>query len=126
LKDKLSKLTERLTRFKQQCDVHETAVQGEWLSVNDQAAASFCTEFQKFMLEENLNLEHIYNADETILYWKGLPIRILTFKREKFAPGQKPSKEHLTVMHCGNASGNQKIKLEVILFSFFPWLHSPA
>jgi hypothetical protein len=34
--------------------------------------------------------------------------------KEKYAPGHKSSKEHLTVMCCGNASGNHKLKLVVI------------
>jgi hypothetical protein len=44
-------------------------------------------------------------------YWKGLPIRTLTFEKQKCAPGHKSSKECLTVICCGNASRNHKLKL---------------
>jgi hypothetical protein len=41
--------------------------------------------------------------------------------KETFVPACKSSKEHLTVMCCGNASGNHKIKLEVIGKAKKPW-----
>jgi hypothetical protein len=60
-----------------------------------------------------LILGQIYNADESGLYWKGLPTRTLAFERAKCAPEQKSSTERLMFMHCGNASRNQKMKLVV-------------
>jgi hypothetical protein len=44
-------------------------------------------------------------------YWKGLP---LCFERQKDASGHKSSKKCLTVMCCGNATGNHELKLAVI------------
>jgi hypothetical protein len=46
-------------------------------------------------------------------YWK-VPTRTLAFERQKCAPRHKSSKECLTVMYCGNAFGNHKLKLIVI------------
>jgi hypothetical protein len=47
-------------------------------------------------------------------YWKGLPTRTLMFERQKSAPGHKSAKECLTVMCCGNASRNHRLKFVVI------------
>jgi hypothetical protein len=47
-------------------------------------------------------------------YWKHLWTGTLAFERPKCAPGHKSSKECLTVMCCGNASGDHKLKLVVI------------
>jgi hypothetical protein len=37
------------------------------------------------VVEENRNLDQIYNADETGLRQKGLSVRTLAFEREKFS-----------------------------------------
>jgi hypothetical protein len=103
-----------MTRFKQQYGIHEIAIQGERFSVNDAAADMFCIEFQKFVHEENLKPDEIYNADTPELYWKRLPTRTLLSERQKRVSGHKSSKERLMVMCCGNASGNHKLKLAVI------------
>jgi hypothetical protein len=99
-----------LTRLKRRSNIHEIAVQGEGLSANDTVANMFCIKFQKFAQEENLKPDQIY-ADESRLYWKGLPTRTRTFERQKCATGHKSSKEHFTVMCCGNTSENHKLKL---------------
>jgi hypothetical protein len=103
-----------LTRFKRWYDIHKIAVQGERLSSNDAAADTFHTEFQKFVQEENLKLDQIYNAIESGLYWKYLPTKTLAFKADNCDPGHKLSKECLTVMCWGNASRNHKLKIVVL------------
>ena len=62
----------------------------------------------------SLQPDQIYNADEAGLYWKWLPTKTLAMSKEKSTPGQKSSKERITVMCCGNASGTHKMKLLVI------------
>jgi hypothetical protein len=69
----------------------EIAVQGERLSANDAVANTVHTEFQKFVQEENLKLDQIYNTNESGLHWKGLPTRFLVSEREKFSPRHKLS-----------------------------------
>jgi len=103
-----------LTRFKQRHGIRELPVQVEQLSACVAAADAFRLEFQKYVEEENLQPDQIYNADETGLYWKCLPTKALAFTKEKSTPGHKSFKERLTVMCCGNASGNHKTKLLVI------------
>jgi hypothetical protein len=87
-----------LARFKQQYGINEIAVQGERLSANDATADRFHIEFQKFVHEENLKLDQIYNSDESGICWEVLPTRTVAFEREKCAPRHKSSKAHLTVV----------------------------
>ena len=96
----------------QRYGIRELTIQGECLSGCVEAADKFCIEFQEYMYLqlENLQLDQIYNADETGLYWKCL----LALSKEKSTPGHKSSKEHITVMCCGNASGTHKMNLLVI------------
>lgn len=102
------------TRFKQRHGIRELSVQGERLSADNTAAKAFQREFLEFINEENLTPVQIYNADETGLYWKCLPTRTLANQQETRAPGHKASKERLTIMCCGNAAGNHKMKLVMI------------
>lgn len=103
-----------LTRFKQRHGIREIAVQGEKLSGDNKAASEFCKDFQEFIARENLELEQIYNADETGLFWKCLPTKTLAFEAERSAPGYKSSKERITVLCCANGTGSHKIKLGII------------
>ena len=97
-----------LTRFKQRHGIREITVQGERLSANSKAGDVFCKEFRQYIDKENLQIDQIFNADETGLYWKCLPTKTLAFTKERSAPGHKSSKERLTVMCCANASGSYK------------------
>ncbi|XP_058127638.1 tigger transposable element-derived protein 2-like [Anopheles coustani] len=103
-----------LKRFKTRYGIRMLTTQGEILSGCTESAEAFCLYFQKFVQEENLSLDQIYNADETGLYWKCLPKKTLAAGNEKSAPGFKEPKERLTVMCCSNASGIHKLKPVVI------------
>lgn len=103
-----------LTRFKQRHGIRELDIQGEKLSGNIAAAEEFCNEFNRFVTEENLLPDQIFNVDETGLYWKCLPTTTLAAENEKNAPGYKASKDRITVMCCSNVSGTHKSKLVVI------------
>jgi hypothetical protein len=99
-----------LTRFKQLYAIREIAFQGEQRSANDAPADMFRVEFKKFVHEENLKPDNVYNADESGLHWEGLPARNLAFERQKCAPGHKSRKERLPDICNGNVSGNHKLK----------------
>ena len=43
-------------------------------------------------------------------YFLKLPNRIFIAKEEKALPGHKPTKDRLTFLMCGNASGDIKVK----------------
>ena len=64
--------------------------------------------------------QQVFNADETGLFWKKIPNRTYTTKKEKTLPGHKQMKEGLTLLLCGNASGDFKIKPMLVYHSDNP------
>lgn len=54
--------------------------------------------------------KNVFNADETGLFFKCLPDRILTFKNEK-CHGGKLSKERVTLLFAVNMDGSEKLRL---------------
>ncbi|XP_066248092.1 tigger transposable element-derived protein 6-like [Euwallacea similis] len=77
------------------------------------SASSGCLEkFRKRII-------HIFNADETGLFFRTLPDKTLTFKREKCTDG-KLSKERLTILHYVNMDGEKKrlLVIEELLRDF--------
>ncbi|XP_053956218.1 tigger transposable element-derived protein 4-like [Anastrepha ludens] len=65
------------------------------------------------VIHENYNINYIFNADETALFFKCLPTKTLAFKNEKCFGG-KQSKERITVLVGSNMTGSEKLKLLVI------------
>lgn len=61
-----------------------------------------------------MDLEQIYNADESGLFWRMLPEHTLASSHEKNAPGRKIIKARITFMPCANVSGTHKLPLLVI------------
>ena len=66
---------------------------------------------QSLLLE--YSLQDIFNADETVLFFRLLPDKTLEFKGVDCHGGKK-SKERLTVMVCANMAGSEKMPLLVI------------
>jgi hypothetical protein len=52
----------------------------------------------------------MFNLDETGLFWKRMPSRTFISVQEKTTPAFKASKDRLTLLLGGNASGNYKTK----------------
>ena len=82
------------------------------------SATLFVDELREFIKKENLTLDQIYNADETGLFWRLLPNRILVCGDEAHA--DELAKERLTVLGCANAAGTHKCELLVIGKSAHP------
>ena len=59
------------------------------------------------------NLENVYNADETGLFFRLGPNKTLATKNDR-AKGTKKDKERITVLLCCNATGTKKLKPFVI------------
>ena len=57
--------------------------------------------------------ENVFNVDKTGLFFKLLPDRMLSFKKE-VCHGRKLSKEGIPVLVGGNANGSEKLPLLVI------------
>ncbi|XP_068232090.1 tigger transposable element-derived protein 1-like [Palaemon carinicauda] len=62
----------------------------------------------------------IFNCDETGLVWKKMPRRTYITQEEKSMPGYIPTKDRFTLLLCGNASGDCKIKPLLIYHSENP------
>ncbi|GBN19115.1 hypothetical protein AVEN_40483-1 [Araneus ventricosus] len=56
--------------------------------------------------------QNIFNADETGLFFKCLPIKTLAFKGDKCFRGEK-SKQRITVLLYANMTGEEKLKMLV-------------
>ena len=57
--------------------IREVQLKGEKLSADYSAANSFIKEFDEHRKKEELSLDQIFNADETDMYWKCFPTKIL-------------------------------------------------
>lgn len=94
--------------------IHQLSVQGEKLSADEPAAKNFSADFQKLLKDYAYQLNQVYNADETGLYWKSLPTKMLVGSDERSVARAKKNKDRLTVMFCANITGSHKIPLLVI------------
>ena len=65
----------------------------------------FCNNLKDYCVPYNLDKGQIYNADETGLYYRGLPNKTYVGPNEKSAPDIKIDKNHLTILFCLNATG---------------------
>ncbi|GFY01538.1 tigger transposable element-derived protein 6 [Trichonephila clavipes] len=81
-----------------------------------------CSKWQSSLsdLIKEYEPRNIFNTDETGLFFKRLPEKTFTFKKEK-CHGGKHSKERLTILLVVNMYGSEKITLLVIGKSAKPW-----
>lgn len=100
--------------FKKQYGKRVLSPAGEKVSSDVPAFESFKTEFQTEITKKGLNHEQVYNVDESGLYWKSLPRSTSVLAGGKEAPGQKISKERLTLFPCSNAAETHKLWMSVI------------
>jgi len=52
----------------------------------------------------------VFNCDETGPFWNKMPMRAYITEEEKALTGHKPMRDRLTLLLCGNASGDLEIK----------------
>lgn len=103
-----------MTNFKNRHGIRFLTISGEKLSSNPELVEPFLVKLKDKIEEMDLSREHIYNADESGLFWKQLPKKTMVHAKEDTAPGLKVSKERVTIVACTNASGAHKIKPMVI------------
>lgn len=103
-----------LSRFKLRHQIRQVSVQGEKLSADAPASIKFCEQIHKYVVDNNLNPDNIYNADEMGHAWKSLPRYTLAASTEKSAPGRKIVKDRVSVLTCANATGTHRLPLLVI------------
>ena len=90
-------------------------MKGEKLSCDPSSAAEFSRVFTEKIESENINLNNIYNADESGIYWRLLmacTIALRSTEQEVF--GRKESKDRITALFCSNATGSHRIPLLTI------------
>lgn len=106
--------------FKRRSGIHNIVRNGEAASSDKDGAEKFKVEFANYIMANNYLPQQVFNCDETGLFWKKMPRRTYITREEKTLPGHKPMKDRFTLLLCGNASGDMKIKPLLIYHSENP------
>ncbi|XP_057390086.1 tigger transposable element-derived protein 1-like isoform X2 [Balaenoptera acutorostrata] len=107
-------------RFKARAKLHNVKVSDKAASTDTIAAREFPETLREIIDEGAYLPEQVFNVDETGLYWKRMPDRSYISKEEKLMPGYKASKDRLTLLFGGNASGDMKLKPLLVYHSENP------
>lgn len=110
----------RFERFKKRTGIHSVVRHGEAASSDVKAAEDFLKTFSELMETKGFIPQHVFNCDETGLFWKKMPNRTYITAEEKMMPGHKPMKDRLTLALCANANGDCKIKPLLVYHSENP------
>jgi hypothetical protein len=87
-----------LQKFNKRHGVKYLKICGEKADVDYEAAESYIDELAKMISDENLSPEQIYNADETVLYWRYVPRKTLTAADVGAPTGFKDAKDRVTCL----------------------------
>ncbi|KFD66199.1 hypothetical protein M514_10264, partial [Trichuris suis] len=93
-----------LHRLKARYGLKSIKITGEAASADHEAAAAFPQEFKKLVAEKGYHPEQIFSCDETVFFWKRMPIRTYAHSSVRQAPGYRAWKERLTLVLCSNAA----------------------
>ncbi|KAM4688985.1 tigger transposable element-derived protein 1-like [Discoglossus pictus] len=96
--------------FRKRTGIHSVVRHGEAASSDKEAAETFVTDFKQYVEAEAFVPQQVFNCDETGLFWKKMPSRTYITQEKKTLPGHKAFKNRVTLLLCGNASGDLKIK----------------
>ena len=100
-----------LEKFQNQYDIRCKTITGESESACLNQVENGRKELQQVIA--TFNIDDVYNADETGLFFRLGPNKTLASKGDK-AKGTKKDKERITVLLCCNATGTKKLKPFVI------------
>lgn len=103
-----------LDRWKKRYGIRQLNITGEKLSADSEAVVKFKEDFHKFIKENNISRDQLFNADETGLNFRMLPSKTLAARKESSAPGYKKKMERITILNCCNASGTFKFQPMII------------
>ena len=98
-----------VAKFKNRQDIRLVNIYGEKGSADVAAAEEFTASFIRKIQEEDIQLENIYNMDETGLAWKAVPTKTLAHGKEAKISGKKVKKDRVSVGLCANATGTHKL-----------------
>jgi len=107
-------------KFKKRSGIHCVVRHGDATSANQKAAEGFVQDFSDYIKANGFIPQQVFNCDETGLFWEKMPRRTYITEEEKTLPGHKPMKDRLTLLLCGNASGDFKIKPSLVYHSENP------
>lgn len=89
---------------------HNVLLTDEPAVADAQAAACYPPVLRNILEEGCYSPRQVFNVDETGLFWKRLPERMLLALEGAAGPGPKAPKDHLTLLLGGNAAGDFKLK----------------
>ncbi|XP_019567133.2 tigger transposable element-derived protein 1 isoform X2 [Rhinolophus sinicus] len=89
---------------------HNVLLTDEPAVADAQAAACYPPVLHTILEEGRYSPHQVFNVDETGLFWKRLPERMLLVLEGVASPGPKAPKDHLTLLLGGNAAGDFKLK----------------
>ena len=101
--------------FQARANLHNVKVSGEAVSADTVAAREFPETLWEITDEGTYLPEQVFNVDEAGLYWRRMPDQSYISKEENLMPGYKASKDRLTLLFGGNASGDMKLKPQFII-----------
>ena len=107
-----------LSRWKARHQMRYIRAHGEKGSADIKSAEEWTSTILPGLLEEYRPNE-VYNADETVLYYRATPDGSHCYSHEKIS-GSKKAMERITVLCCSNLTGTDKCKLLVIGKSLRP------
>lgn len=85
-----------LSRWKVRHGIRCLTITGEKLSADSSGAEDYKQKFAKFIEDESLVPDQLFNADETGLNFRKMPTKTLSAKSEPEAAGLKVQKERVT------------------------------
>ena len=100
-----------MEKFQKRYNISSKIITGESESVPLEHVESGRKKLQELIAL--FDIENVYNADETGLFFRLGPNRTLATKNNR-VKGTKKDKEQVTVLLCCNATGTKKIKPLVI------------
>ena len=103
-----------LAKFKRRHGLRNLQAKGEKTSDNKEERNAFVIKFEKFLIDNEYELDDLYNGDEGGLMFRSLPNQTLVTANEKEVAGYKPIKDRVTFMTCANATGTHAIPLMII------------
>ncbi|KAL4132599.1 hypothetical protein QTP88_009723 [Uroleucon formosanum] len=91
-----------LEKFKKRHDIVWKQVSGEANDVNQETVVEWKQKISRLIA--GYEAKDVYNADETGLFFRGIPTKSLVQKSESCSGGEK-AKDRLTVLMCGSMAG---------------------
>lgn len=96
--------------FKKRAGIHNVVRHGETVCANKAAGKDFVKKFKTLVEIEGFVSQQVFNCNEAGLFWKKMPKRTCISTEGNVMLGHKSMEDRLTLLLCGNASGDCKVK----------------